>query len=306
MIFGDAGYGGILTILAVCLCIGTRKNPKVQHNFMFMLLLAISNLIWGVLNCTWFGIDPWKLPKVLQDISLPLLANNFDPVNQAAQYAAQAKLAQQNIMCFCFGLGLAQLSIAHLIALINKLKAKNLNFIADLGILMELYGMFDVIMCLVVFGRGFGGVAEDKWPIYLLACGFLLNFIFGYYEGSIGQSILSSCKNIISVVLGITNVFSDTMSYIRLWAVGLAGLSIAQTVNTMAMAIAGSGANIVVHGIMFVLGLALIAFGHSFNLALNCLSVLVHGVRLNTLEFSTNLGLGWTGFAYKPFKRSEA
>ena len=34
---------------------------------------------------------------------------------------------------------------------------------------------------------------------------------------------------------------------------------------------------------------------------LNVLSVIVHGVRLNTLEFSSHLGMSWSGFAYEPF-----
>jgi V/A-type H+-transporting ATPase subunit I len=129
--------------------------------------------------------------------------------------------------------------------------------------------------------------------IYLLSGGFVLNFIFASYEGSIGRSILESCKNFISVVLGITNVFSDIMSYIRLWAVGLAGASIASTVNIMAGPLLG--------GFMIFAGMILLVFGHGLNIILNVLSVLVHGVRLNTLEFSSHVGLSWSGTVYKPF-----
>jgi V/A-type H+-transporting ATPase subunit I len=93
--------------------------------------------------------------------------------------------------------------------------------------------------------------------------------------------------------LGITNVFSDIMSYIRLWAVGLAGGAIASTVNTMAGPMLG--------GFLMFAGIILLVFGHGLNLILNVLSVLVHGVRLNTLEFSGHLGLSWSGTAYKPF-----
>jgi vacuolar-type H+-ATPase subunit I/STV1 len=48
-----------------------------------------------------------------------------------------------------------------------------------------------------------------------------------------------------------------------------------------------------------------LAFGHSLNLVLAVLSVLVHGVRLNILEFSSHVGLAWSGFAFKPFKEIE-
>jgi V/A-type H+-transporting ATPase subunit I len=44
-------------------------------------------------------------------------------------------------------------------------------------------------------------------------------------------------------------------------------------------------------------------FGHGLNIVLNVLSVLVHGVRLNTLEFSGHAGLAWAGYAYKPFAK---
>jgi V/A-type H+-transporting ATPase subunit I len=96
------------------------------------------------------------------------------------------------------------------------------------------------------------------------------------------------------VILGIANVFSDIMSYIRLWAVGLAGAAIASTVNAMAGPMLGNF-------ILFIFGIVLVVFGHGLNLVLNVLSVLVHAVRLNTLEFSGHAGLTWAGVAYKPF-----
>jgi V/A-type H+-transporting ATPase subunit I len=108
---------------------------------------------------------------------------------------------------------------------------------------------------------------------------------------------LESCKNIISVLLGVVNVFSDIVSYIRLWAVGLAGAAISSTVNEMAGPLLG-------HAILFIAAIALLVFGHGLNMILNLLSVIVHGVRLNTLEFSSHLGMSWSGFKYNPFRES--
>jgi V/A-type H+-transporting ATPase subunit I len=56
------------------------------------------------------------------------------------------------------------------------------------------------------------------------------------------------------MVLGIANVFSDIMSYIRLWAVGLAGAAIASTTYTMAGPMIGNL-------IFFLFGIALLVFG---------------------------------------------
>jgi V/A-type H+-transporting ATPase subunit I len=47
-------------------------------------------------------------------------------------------------------------------------------------------------------------------------------------------------------------------------------------------------------------------FGHTLNIIMGAMSVIVHGVRLNMLEFSGQLGMEWSGVAYKPFKETDA
>ena len=125
----------------------------------------------------------------------------------------------------------------------------------------------------------------------------MLSFVFANYDGSIVSSILESVKNIISVLLGVVNVFSDIVSYIRLWAVGLAGAAISNTVNQMAGPMWGKLSLLLTFVILLV-------FGHGLNMILNVLSVIVHGVRLNTLEFSSHLGMSWSGFKYEPFSET--
>jgi V/A-type H+-transporting ATPase subunit I len=122
-----------------------------------------------------------------------------------------------------------------------------------------------------------------------------MSFVFANYEGSVVKSILDSLKNIVSVILGLANVFSDIVSYIRLWAVGLAGAAISATVNELAGGMFGNF-------IFMVIAIILLVFGHGLNMVLNVLSVIVHGVRLNTLEFSSHLDMAWSGHKYEPFK----
>ncbi|HAH61678.1 MAG TPA: ATPase, partial [Treponema sp.] len=95
----------------------------------------------------------------------------------------------------------------------------------------------------------------------------------------------------------VVNVFSDIVSYIRLWAVALAGSAISGTVNQMAGQMWG-------HAVLFLAFVVLLAFGHGLNIMLNVLSVIVHGVRLNTLEFSSHLGMAWSGYKYQPFSET--
>jgi len=291
MIFGDAAYGAIVLIAAI---IGIFKTAKkgVPAVLKLVFLLGLSNFAWGVLTCTWFGMEAKKLPLALQNISVPLISNAT-----AAQSDYLSGIVQQNLMILCFSLALLQLSIGHLIAITKR---RSLKILADLGSIAMLVGMYGIILILIASNesRKLGDYIPMMPCAYILGVGFVFNFIFASYEGSIGKSVLDSCKNIISMVLGIANVFSDIMSYIRLWAVGLAGAAIASTVNAMAGPMLG-------HFILFIFGIALIVFGHGLNLVLNALSVLVHGVRLNTLEFSGHVGLTWAGFPYKPFSENK-
>ncbi len=78
---------------------------------------------------------------------------------------------------------------------------------------------------------------------------------------------------------------------------GLAGLAISQTVNNMAGPLLGSF-------LLFIAGALLLVFGHGLNLVMALLSVIVHGVRLNMLEFSGHLGMEWSGYKYEPFADS--
>ena len=169
--------------------------------------------------------------------------------------------------------------------------------------MLMLWGMFYIVLMLVISGEIFSldkvvyGVPVGSVSLALVGGGFLMSFVFSNYDGSVARAVLESCKNIISVVLGVVNVFSDIVSYIRLWAVALAGSAISSTVNTMAGPLLG-------HAIFFVAALVLLVTGHGLNVALNVLSVIVHGVRLNTLEFSSHLGMSWSGYKYEPFREA--
>lgn len=282
MIFGDAGYGSILTLLSIFVAVKAKMAKKPIHTGVYMFMyLGFMTVVWGTLVCNWFGINPNMLPSFFRQISWERIASvshsGVENVNQ-----------NTNLMHLSFTLGFAQLAIAHIIGVFRNIKSPK--FLGDVGSLGMLTGMYFVVLQLVVkMPLPF----DQQYILILIGVGFALNFIFSNYETGIVQSILESLKNIINMLLGVVNVFADIMSYIRLWAVGLAGGAISQAVNTMA------GPTLT--GALIVAGMAILLFGHGLNYAMNVLSVIVHGVRLNTLEFSNHLGLTWSGFKYEPF-----
>jgi V/A-type H+-transporting ATPase subunit I len=276
MIFGDAGYGALLSLIAAFSIFKSSRGGKKPATALFMMLyLGLMTVAWGTLTCTWFGLPVSMVPSSLVTISLPA----FSSANPASA---------DNIKVFCFTLGLIQISLAHVIGIVNN--RRSLKLLGELGALMMTVGMYFVVLNLVV--------SAERYPLSdvvlgLVGFGFFLNFVFINYAGSVGGGVLESLKNFITMFLGIVNMFGDIMSYIRLWAVGLAGSALSATVNSMAGPFLG--------GFIVFAGVLLLFFGHGLNLVMNVLSVIVHGVRLNTLEFSNHLGLTWSGFKYEPF-----
>jgi V/A-type H+/Na+-transporting ATPase subunit I len=125
---------------------------------------------------------------------------------------------------------------------------------------------------------------------WTLGAGLLLVVLFGAPHANplrrIGMGIAGS-------LLPLLGTFSDTLSYIRLMAVGLASYYIGAAFNTLAASLAETAT--------WAAGAPVLVFGHLLNLALVLIAIFAHGVRLNMLEFSSNAGVQWTGYPFRPF-----
>ena len=302
MIFGDGGYGLLITaVAAIPIAKALSAKKEVPPTFLLVGLFGLSTIVWGTLTCTWFGLSPEMLPQWLKSLSIPVISNVYAdkiwyPFWTNGEYGLTTA---QNLQIFCFTLALIQLTVAHIKGTFRNIKS--LKVLGDIGSILQLVGMYYVVLSFVVnsqvfnFGLVISGIPVGTLALVLVVVGFVLSFVFANYEGNIVKSILASLVNIVSVLLGVVNVFSDIVSYIRLWAVGLAGSAISATVNELASPLLGN--------FMFmVIAIVLLVFGHGLNMILNVLSVIVHGIRLNTLEFSSHLDMSWSGHKFKPFE----
>ena len=123
--------------------------------------------------------------------------------------------------------------------------------------------------------------------------------LFGSQEPgqSFGKGIKAGLGGAFTTFLDTISAFGNVMSYIRLFAVGMASLAIAQSFNGMASPM--------LKGWAFPVGVIILLIGHGLNIIMGMLSVVVHGVRLNLLEFSGQLGMEWAGIPYEPFKKNS-
>ena len=302
IIFGDGGYGLLICGIAAAMMIKGRKEKKEIAPIAWLLLLfGAMTVVWGTVTCSWFGLAAQELPEWLKKMSVPVISNVYsDKIWYPFWTDGKAGLTtSQNVQIVMFTIALVHLLAAHASGAGRNLGS--LKMLGDIGSILELLGMYYVVLSLVVNTAVFGlDLVVGKIPVGTIAVslviiGFLVNFIFGNYEESILQSVLDSVKDIVSMLLGVVNVFSDIVSYIRLWAVGLAGAAISATINDMVSPLLG-------HFLFIIFAVVILVFGHGLNMILNVLSVIVHGIRLNTLEFSNHIGLSWSGHKYEPFE----
>lgn len=288
MIFGDGGYGFLMFAGALLAAFAARRKARKVPDFVRLLfVLSSMTMLWGLVTGSWFALPVKILPGFLKMGIIPA-------------FSAENPESGTNIKIFCFIIGALQLSLAHLKNI--KRDFPNPKFIAQVGSLALVIGMFNAVLNLVVDATRFPLTGA---ALGLIGGGFLAVLAFGAWNGKFFSSLLEGLKGIIPTFLGTVSVFADIVSYIRLWAVSLAGVAISQTVNGMVVnLVGGPTGRILAFVVGLVAALGLILAGHGLNFLMTVLSVLVHGVRLNMLEFSSHLGMEWSGYAYDPLREN--
>jgi len=199
---------------------------------------------------------------------------------------------QEMIKIMCFIMGTIHLSVAHIKNFIKGLP--RISAVTQLGWLSMVLGLYFLVMQLVL---GIGPVPQ--FAMYMIYGGLVSVFLFGQQEPGVNffKGILKGLGGFITTFLDAIGAFSDIISYIRLFAVGLASVAIASSFNAMAEPL--------MQGPAIIGAILILLLGHTLNLAMGLLSVVVHGVRLNMLEFSGHLGMEWVGIKYEPFKARD-
>lgn len=266
MIVGDAGYAALLLILAVVLQFRFKKIPRHVLNMIY--IVGAFTLVWGVMTGSYFGMP--DLPGFLEDLTVPWLAD------------------RDNLIDLCFLIGAVHLSFAHVWNLIvNATRGAWTKVLAQVGWLLIVWSMF-FLARQTVLGRGM-----PDYILYLLVAGALLVVVFMKTRAEIkAQGIIDHAL----LPLTLVNNFVDILSYIRLFAVGYAGVAVLAAFNDMAASIGFDNV------LTAVAASVLLLFANLLNIVLCGLGVLVHAIRLNTLEFSTHKGIAWAGHnLFTPF-----
>ena len=273
---GDAGYGLVLVLVGLLL----KKVDSFKDMSPLVVILGSATVVIGFLFHTFFSMDisQWKIFEPIKGIFLP------------AQIAGN-----DATMVLSLVVGIVHICLAMVVKTIHQTKTKG--FLASLGT----WGWTLLIVGgIIVAAFAFAGVLNatlTKWIVIILGVVSALGiFVFNDPKrnkfANIGMGLWDTYNMI-------TGLVGDVLSYIRLYALGLAGSMLGMAFNDMGVMILGDSPNIGKWlGFLF-----LVIFGHTLNIAMCALGAFVHPLRLNFLEFFKNAGYEAGGRNYNPLKK---
>ncbi len=275
MILSDAGYALVLGLLLAVFWLRLGRSETGLRWRKLCGVLVGGSLLWGVLVGSYFGVSLspesfWGRLKLLD-------LNDFDTMTKLS-----------------VSIGVLHLVLAHLEQL--ALKWGRLAAWANVGWIAAMLGGFAMWL-----GGGQGAPhwlsATGQWALGL---GLLAVFVFASERAVRDpRSALFRLLDGMWALTGVTRIFGDVLSYLRLFALGLASASLALTFNDLAQQASQ------VQGMGLLFAILILLVGHLLNLMLALMSGVVHGLRLNYIEFY-NWALSGEGYAFQPFNKKES
>ncbi|TNE49402.1 MAG: hypothetical protein EP343_12045 [Deltaproteobacteria bacterium] len=278
LLIGDAGYGAIY-LLGVWQYSRRAKNPN--HDAIRLgYALSGACLIWGALTGNWFG-SQWisGLPG-LRHVVVPSLATCFDLSNLEG-----IKGGIFTTMKISFLIGLVHLGFSRIRAGLHALgQGFERKALVHLGWLLIVVAMYLLTQAM------FFAAPTMNATLILVGVGSLFVCWFQSDEPNILKRISLS---LVGLLMDLSGVFGDILSYLRLFAVGFAAFILALLSNMLLENATGAA--------LLFLGVIVTIFGHLLNLVLGLLALMVHGFRLHLLEGSKHLEVESNGTPYRPF-----
>jgi len=274
MILSDAGYALLLSVLLALKWKKLGNTIQGQRLRILALVTFLFSIVWGVLTGGYFGYSPpeHSFAETLKIMDI----NDFD-----------------SMMRLSISVGVVHIILANLI---KAFQGKSYHaVIASLGWICLVTGGFTLwlISSQVMTQQPANLVAYS-----LISTGFVLLLFFASERivrkpGDVFWKLVDGIKNITQL----TKIFGDILSYMRLFALGLASASLALTFNQLA-----EQAYLSVPGLGLLYSLLILILGHTLNLMLCLMSGVVHGLRLNFIEFY-NWSVSDEGYAFKAFAK---
>ena len=273
---GDCGYGLVLILIGLLL----KKVDSFKDMAPLVVILGIGTTIIGFFFHTFFSIDiaEWEIFQPIKGIFLPSKIAGYD-----------------GTMVLALIIGVVHLCLAMCVKTWQE--TKNKGFLNSLGT----WGWTLLIVGGVVVGTLFllGVLDKDLTKIIVIVLGivsalgiFVFNDIKRNKLANVGTGLWNTYNTV-------TGLLGDVLSYLRLYALGLAGAMLGMAFNNIGTMVLGDGKS----ALLWIPFFLIVLIGHTLNVAMCALGAFVHPLRLNFLEFFKNSGYEANGRNFHPLSK---
>ncbi len=283
---GDAGYGIMLTLIGYLIYKDKLKIEMFEGLGGIIMALGVGSTVIGYLMGGFFGIDLFRATWFSEWAKAPMF-NNLGVDGKIGEYDVMMVLA--------ILIGVVHLILAMTIKAITYTQRDGFKAtVSTWGWLLLIVGG----ICTAIVAMLFSLPTEIvKWTLIGIGGVSALGiFVFN----TPGRNPLINIGAGLWDTYGMTTgLLGDVLSYIRLYALGLAGGMLGAAFNQLGTQVLGENPNVGTW-IGFIL---IVTFGHVLNLLMACLGAFVHPLRLSFVEYFKNAGYEGNGKLYTPFKK---
>lgn len=272
---GDMGYGLVLIIIGLLL----RKAGSFAKFAPLVMTLGGATVLVGFFFHTFFSMDISKwafIPEGVKSIMVPAQIAGYD-----------------GTMVLALVVGIIHLLLAMVVKTVYATRNKGFkNSLSIWG-----WTVFWVGLAVIGLASLAGVMDKELTKFAIIALGvvcaigiFPLNNLQRNPLVNIGSGLWDT-YNMATGILG------DVLSYLRLYALGLAGAMLGFAFNDLALMALGNG------GLGWIPFIIIVIVGHTLNIAMAALGAFVHPLRLNFLEFFKNSDYDGSGLKYNPLEK---
>ena len=286
MCLGDAGYGIVLFLFGLALNKGWIKFAMFDGLGTIISILGAGTMVVGTVLGTFFGMSMADAAWVPQWLKSCMIVGEVE-VPGMGMFNIQMLLA--------LGIGVFHICLAMVVKAIGY--TKRFGFRAN----VSTWGWLLLIIGGIVLAiLGLGSFISPEAIKYAVIVIGTLSALGIYIFNTPGQNpLLNIGSGLWDTYNMATGILGDVLSYIRLFALGLAGGMLGQAFNNLAEMVRGDN---VLTWLPFVL---ILLFGHVLNILMSSLGAFVHPLRLTFVEYFKNAGYEGKGAAYNPLTKEK-
>ena len=289
---GDAGYGLLLILVGYLIHKGKLKIEMFDGMGPIIMALGVGSTVIGYLMGGFFGINIFQAEWMPSWAKVVMFNNLGEGTTGKFMVAGQP---YDVMMVLAILIGVVHICLAMVIKAI--VYTKRFGFKENVStwgwLLLILGGLITAVLA------GLELLTPEVTNIVLICIG-AISALGIYIFNKPGRNPLINIGAGLWDTYGMaTGLLGDVLSYIRLYALGLAGGMLGMAFNQLGAMVLGDTPNVGTW-IGFIL---IVTFGHVLNLLMACLGAFVHPLRLTFVEYFKNSGYEGSGKKYKPFKK---